>query len=228
MRAAAKPPQRDAEDAAAAIVQQDASPAKAGRIRRAQEGAILEAAERVFARAGFAGTSMSEVALAAGVPKSTVHYYFGTKDALYRAVLANILALWLEGLDVIEPAADPAAALRHYIGHKMRLVAERPDASRVFANELLYGAPQIGELLRSELRALMRGKARVVRSWIAQGKMAPVDPLHLFFSLWAMTQTYADFESQVSAVTGQAFNARSLRRATLHVETFVLRACGLA
>ncbi|MEC5385707.1 TetR/AcrR family transcriptional regulator [Uliginosibacterium sp. H3] len=202
--------------------------AKAGRIRQAQESTILQAAEKVFARAGFAGASMSELALAAGLPKSTLHYYFGTKEALHRAVLANILELWLVGMDAIAPDAEPRDALCRYIRHKMVLTAERPDASRVFANELLHGAPQIGDILRNELRPLMRRKAKVVEGWIEAGRMAPVDPVHLFFSLWAMTQTYADFEPQISAVLGaETLGPRAMSRAATHVENFVLRACGL-
>ena len=217
---------RDASDDASRAV-------KTGRIRLAQEGTILQAAEKVFARAGFVGASMSELALAAGLPKSTLHYYFGTKEALYRAVLANILQLWLDGMDAIRADAEPREALKQYIHHKMRLSAERPDASRVFANELLHGAPQIGDILRGELRTLLRRKSRVINAWIADGRMAPTDPLHLFFSLWALTQTYADFEVQVAAVLGQgaedsSLSARAMHRATAHVENFVLRACGLA
>ena len=200
---------------------------KPGRIRQAQENIILHAAEQVFARAGFVGASMSELAFAAGLPKSTLHYYFGTKEALHRAVLANILEMWLEGMEVIKADADPREALTLYIRHKMRLTAERPDASRVFANELLHGAPQIGDILRSELKPLIRRKARVVKAWIAHGRMAPVDPTHLFFSLWAMTQTYADFDSQISAVLGAPLGTRAMNRAGVHVEQFVLRACGL-
>jgi TetR/AcrR family transcriptional regulator len=172
---------------------------------------------------------MSELALAADLPKSTLHYYFGTKEALHRAVLANILELWLEGMDAIVAEAEPREALSHYIRHKMQLAAERPDASRVFANELLHGAPQIGDILRGELRALMRRKARVIEGWVAAGRMAPVDPVHLFFSLWAMTQTYADFEPQIAAVLGceMPLGTRAMSRATTHVESFLLRACGV-
>ncbi len=208
--------------------QRPAAEATKGRIRQSQESVILEAAEKVFARAGFAGASMSELALAAGLPKSTLHYYFGTKEALHRAVLANILELWLEGIDAIRPDADPREALTRYIRHKMRLTAERPDASRVFANELLHGAPQIGDILRGDMRNLVRRKVRVIEAWIAEGRMAAVDPMHLFFSLWAMTQTYADFEAQVAAVLGAPLGSRAMNRAGTHVESFVLRACGLA
>lgn len=205
-----------------------ASKGRVGRIRQQHEGTILKAAEHVFARSGFQGATMAEIALRAGMPKSNLHYYFGTKVEVYRAVLAHILALWLAETDRFTPDADPGEALSHYIEAKMRLTAERPDASRVFANELLHGAPEIGDYLRGALRALVADKAVVIRGWIAAGRMAAVDPEHLFFSLWALTQTYADFETQVGAVLGRStLSPADYRRATDHVLNLVLRGCGL-
>ena len=201
---------------------------RGGRIRQQQECAILQAAEQVFARAGFQGATMAEIALRAGLPKSNLHYYFGTKAEVYRAVLGHILRLWLAETDCITPDADPREALGRYIAAKMRLTAERPDASRVFANELLHGAPEIGDYLRGELRTLVADKAQVIEGWIAAGRMAPVDPVHLFISLWALTQTYADFETQVCAVLGRtALEPADYHRATAHVQALVLRGCGL-
>ena len=199
-----------------------------GRIRRAHEAEILRAAESVFARSGFTGATMTEIAARAGLPKANLHYYFRTKQEVYRAVLSNILSLWLAGTDAIVPEAEPAEALTRYVRTKMRLTAQRPDASRVFANELLHGAAEIGDILRSELRPLVRAKAAVIDAWIAQGRMAPVDATHLLFTIWAATQTYADFESQVCAVLGvQQLKSSHIERATEHVLSFVLRGCGL-
>lgn len=199
-----------------------------GRIRQANEAEILRAAESVFARAGFNGATMAEIAECAGLPKANLHYYFRTKQDVYRAVLRNILALWLAGADHIRPEADPQEALGHYIRAKMSLTAQRPDASRVFANELLHGAHEIGDLLRHELRSLVRSKVAVIEGWIAQGRMAPVDATHLFFTIWAATQTYADFETQVCAVLGKrSLRKPDLDRATEHVLGLILRGCGL-
>jgi TetR/AcrR family transcriptional regulator len=203
-------------------------PTTTGRIRQQQESAILDAAEPVFARAGFQGATMAEIALKAGLPKANLHYYFGTKVEVYRAVLSRILKLWLAETDRITGDAAPRDALTHYIEAKMRLSASHPDASRVFANELLHGAPEIGDYLRGELRNLVAAKAEVIESWIAAGKMAPVDPQHLFISLWALTQTYADFEAQVCAVLGRRqLGPLDYQRATGHVLQLVLRGCGL-
>ena len=119
------------------------TPTSRRQTRQVNESAILRAAERVFARAGFEGATMADIADEAGLPKANLHYYFGAKRALYRAVLDAVLHDWLAPLDAITPEADPRTALRHYIELKMALAAERPHASRVFANELLHGAPRI-------------------------------------------------------------------------------------
>ncbi|MBK4734024.1 TetR/AcrR family transcriptional regulator [Noviherbaspirillum pedocola] len=199
-----------------------------GRIRQLNEAGILRAAERVFARAGYAGATMAEIATCAGMAKSNLHYYFGTKREIYRAVLTHILALWLAPTDGICVERDPKSALGEYIDAKMRLSASHPDASRVFANEILHGAPEIGDVLRGELRALIEAKAEVIRHWIAMGRMAPVDPQHLFFTIWAATQTYADFDAQVCAVLDvPALDGEGMRRAAEHVKGLVLRGCGL-
>jgi len=201
---------------------------KRGRVGQAQEEAILRAAEAVFAERGFSGATTAAIAKQAGLPKPNVHYYFRTKEALYRAVLRRILQLWLSATDTITEDADPATALRGYIAEKMRYTQRYPLASKVFANELLHGAPEIGNVLRQALRELVARKAMVIRAWIEGGQMAPVDPYHLFFTIWAATQTYADFEAQVCAVLGVSqLDADDFEHATEHLVALLLRGCGL-
>ena len=200
-----------------------------GAIRQANEARILGAGEKVFARAGFNGATMAAIADEAGLPKANLHYYFGSKSGLYEAVLARTLHDWLLPLDALLPEADPALALTTYIRAKMAMSAQRPDASKVFANELLHGAPVLGGLMRGELRIKVAAKAAVIDGWIAAGRMAPVDSTHLFFTLWAATQTYADFDQQVASVLGRkTLSARDHQRATEHVLSLILRGCGLA
>jgi TetR/AcrR family transcriptional regulator len=208
-----------------------AEPAEAqskGLIRQTNEALILLAAEKVFARAGFSGATMAAISEASGLPKANLHYYFGSKDVLYRAVLARILNDWLVPTHGITIDAEPRAALEGYIRAKMALSAQRPDGSKVFANELLHGAPVVKGLLSTELRQLVRDKSAVVQGWIDAGRMAPVDATHLFFTIWAATQTYADFDVQVCAVLGQdALAEKDYQRATEHVVALILRGCGL-
>lgn len=199
-----------------------------GQIRQANEARILAAAERVFASAGFGGATMALIAEGSGLPKANLHYYFGNKKDLYRAVLARTLQDWLAPTHSIQPGADPRRALEQYIRDKMALSQYRPDASKVFANEMLHGAPVLKTLLATELRAMVQAKAAVIAGWIREGRMADVDPVHLFFTIWAATQTYADFDEQVKAVLGRdQLDTKDHARATEHVVTLILRGCAL-
>lgn len=205
-----------------------AKPRRRTELRRDIEARILEAAEQVFAETGFEGASTSRIAALAGLPKANLHYYFGTKDALYRAVLTGILRLWLDAADGFRPTGDPAAAIEAYVRAKMEWSRTRPLASRVFANELLHGAPFLQEYLETDLKEWVETKSRVVESWVASGRMAPVEPRHLFFMMWAATQTYADFAVQVRAVLGlDELDDGAFDRASSEVVAFVLRGCGL-
>jgi TetR/AcrR family transcriptional regulator len=200
-----------------------------GHIRQANAALILEAAERVFARSGFGGATMAAIAEESGLPKANIHYYFGSKKELYRTVLDRTLRDWLAPTDGITPEADPRTALETYIRDKMRQSFQRPHASRVFANELLHGAHELKDLLHTQLSPLVREKAAVVDGWVAQGRMASVDSIHLFFTIWSATQTYADFDVQVRAVLNQedSLGTADQERATRHVVSLILRGCGL-
>ncbi len=189
---------------------------------------ILAVAEQSFAEAGFSGTTMTRLAQAAGLPKANLHYYFGTKEKLYRGVLENILALWLDDMNAITPERPPAEALAAYIRAKLAHTRARPYASKVFAAELLHGAPYLRRFLSFELRRRVAEKARVIQNWIASGLMAPVDPVHLFFNIWAMTQTYADFDVQVRAVLGvRKLGDAEFAAAEQTIIRLVLKGCGL-
>ena len=199
-----------------------------GQIRQANELLILQAAEQVFARAGFGGATMAAIAAASGLPKANLHYYFGSKEVLYRNVLAQILSDWLEPTSCITLNAEPRLAIEQYIRAKMALAKLRPDGSKVFANELLHGAPVVKALLQTDLRDLVVSKAAVIQSWVDAGRMATVNGTHLFFTIWAATQTYADFDVQVSAVLGRSkLTTKDHAEATEHVVSLILRGCGL-
>ena len=206
----------------------EASAGPRERARAQIEAKILTAAEAVFAEHGFSGASMSEIARRAGIPKPNLHYYCRTKEELYQRVLRRILDLWLGTADEIQEDADPAAALAHYIAAKVDLARRHPLASRVFANELIHGAPRLGDFLENELQAWVAKKSKVIDGWVNAGKMNPIDARHLFFMLWAATQTYADFAVQIAAVLGRkSLKSADYERAAQQTTEIVLRGLGL-
>ncbi len=181
---------------------ESAKPSKT-RIQMRNEARILDAAEHVFAEHGFRGATVDRIAARAGMSKPNVHYYFKRKADLYFAVLMRILEIWLAPLKDLDPGGDPARELRHYIAAKLRFSRDNPIASRIFATEILQGAPVLERYLGEDLRRLVERKAKVIRHWIDTGKLNDVDPYHLVFLIWAATQHYADFAPQVTAVMGR-------------------------
>jgi TetR/AcrR family transcriptional regulator len=200
-----------------------------GQKRRQNEAKILAAAEVVFAERGFAAATTSAIARLAGMPKANLHYYFRTKEVLYARVLDEILALWIQTSEAIRPEADPKTALSDYIAAKFDFSRRRPQASKVFANEILHGAPRIRRRLGGDLKAWLEAKCGVIEGWIAAGRMAPVEPKHLFFIIWASTQTYADFDVQVAALLDRRrLKSGDFDAASALLRRMVLSTCGLA
>lgn len=175
---------------------------KPSRIQTENRAAIAQAAVSEFSSRGYHGATIDAIADKAGMSKPNLLYYFPSKEAIYRTVLEQIVEEWLSPLMTLDPAADPVEELRRYITLKMRMSADRPQASRLFASEVLAGAPILKDFLETRLKSLVEEKATILQGWIDDGKLAPVDPVHLIFMIWATTQHYADFEAQIDAVTG--------------------------
>jgi TetR/AcrR family transcriptional regulator len=171
-------------------------------IREENEKAILVAAEEVFAEYGFAGASTSRIAERAGIPKANLHYYFPTKKALYRRVIDNIFTIWLQAADSFDDCDDPVEALTRYIHAKMDLSRSHPMGSKAWANEIIQRAPLIQDYLETSLREWTASRVAIIRRWIADGKIAPVEPHYLLYMIWAMTQHYADFGHQITTLNG--------------------------
>ncbi|MBC2884379.1 HTH-type transcriptional regulator RutR [Ochrobactrum sp. CM-21-5] len=195
----------------------------ATRIQGINRRLILDAALEVFSTYGFRGSTVDQIAEKAGMSKPNLLYYFPRKQNIYVTVLEDTLATWLEPLEHIDPDGDPLEELRRYIALKLEMSAKKPEASRLFANEILHGAPAISEFLKGHLKELVDEKAAVIHRWIAEKRIAPVDPYHLIFTIWAVTQHYSDFAVQVSAILGKrADDPNFYEEATRSVSAIIL------
>ena len=172
------------------------------RIQARNRAAILEAALDVFSAHGFRGATLDQIAAAANLSKPNLLYYFPSKDAIHDALLAGLLDTWLDPLRALDPEGEPLEELLAYVRRKLEMSRDLPRESRLFANEIVQGAPRIHATLSSDLKSLVDEKARVLTGWMAAGRIARVHPHHLIFSIWSLTQHYADFDVQVRAVLG--------------------------
>ena len=199
------------------------------KIRRKNVEKILLAAEKVFAEQGYAGTKMADIAKQAALPRSNLHYYFSTKDELYREVLVNLLDTWgLEGA-CFEKFDDPRVVLTSYIMEKMNHSRTRPHGSKLWANEIMRGAPLFQDMLDEHMAKGAKLMELKIRQWVDDKRINPVEPSALLYMIWASTQHYADFDYQVCALNGhQPLSDQQFYQATQTITAVILRGVGLS
>jgi len=172
------------------------------RIQVKNSETILDAALDVFSAHGFRGATLDQIAEVAGLSKPNLLYYFASKEAIHLELLNKLLVTWLDPLRAMDPDGDPLREIMAYLRKKLEISRDYPRESRLFANEILQGAPHMRHAIEGELKTLVEEKTVVLQAWMDQGKIAPLPPVHLIFSIWALTQHYADFDVQVRAVLG--------------------------
>ena len=172
------------------------------RIQNEKREIILDAALDVFSAHGFRGATIDRIAEAAAMSKPNLLYYFRRKQDIYETLMQRLLETWLAPLKELDDAGDPLAELAGYIRRKLEMARDYPRESRLFANEMLRGAPRVRPMLEGDLKDLVDAKAKIIRGWMEKGTIARTDPVHLIFAIWATTQHYADFDVQVRAVLG--------------------------
>lgn len=185
--------------AALAAAADDGAPRQT-RIQKQNRRRILEAALEVFSAVGYSGATIDRIAEAAGLSKPNLLYYFPSKEAIHAELLTGLLEVWLQPLLDLDPEGDPLEQVLAYVHRKLAMSRDMPRESRLFAAEVFEGAPRLSPILQGRLKHLVADTAAVIHGWIAAGRLAPVDPVHLIFAIWSTTQHYADFEVQVRAV----------------------------
>jgi len=170
------------------------------RIQKKNREAILDAALKVFSDHGFRGATLDQIASTAGLSKPNVLYYFASKEAIYTALLSGLLETWLDPLRAIDPEGEPVEEILAYVMRKLDMSREFPRESRLFANEIVQGAPRILDQIEGPLKSLVDDTSEMFRGWTRDGRLAEIDPHHLIFSIWATTQHYADFSAQITGI----------------------------
>jgi len=201
---------------------------KPGRIRVENMAKIIEVAEKIFVKHGYRGASMQMIANKADLPKANIHYYFKSKDKLYAEVLTKIIGSWNSELQDISVDDDPAEVLERFIYKKVELSYKYPQASKLFALEIIQGAPHLKEYVRSDMRQWVRDKAKIFQTWMDQEKIKKVDPVHLIFLIWSSTQHYADFETQVLTIMNRAeYEEEDIETISKFLSSVILTGIGL-
>lgn len=199
-----------------------------GNIRQKNKTLILTAAKEEFVNHGFKGASIKRIAERAKIPRANIHYYFIDKTDLYRQLLAGILDTWNTRYDTLNADVDPEIALTAYIRSKVMYSRDDPNASRIFASEIIHGAPVLRDYLSGDFKLWIRAKVAVIESWIEKDLMDAVNPYHLLFLIWSSTQHYADFNVQVLAgLNQQKMSEADFDAVVNSLTSIILKGCGI-
>jgi TetR/AcrR family transcriptional regulator len=199
-----------------------------GDIRKKNKALILNAAKKEFVTFGFKGASIKRIAERANIPRTNIHYYFANKMELYQELLSNIVSIWNSKFDSLNINDDPKTALTAYIRSKVMYSRDDPDASRIFASEIIHGAPVLNDYLNTDFKVWVKTKVDVIQHWSEQGLIDDINPYHLLFLIWGATQHYADFNVQVlAAMDKQKMDEGSFEAIVDSITTIVLKGCGV-
>jgi TetR/AcrR family transcriptional regulator len=157
---------------------------------------ILAGAIAEFAANGLIGASTQRIADRAGITKTRLHYYISSKEDLYEDALEHVTKAWVEVFDGITTTEDPRAFMASYIERKLRFCLQNPDAVRLFAKEVMRGAPMLLDRFAGS-RETMQKASLLINSWADAGLIRRVDPVLLQFHIWAMTEHYALRQTEV-------------------------------
>ena len=202
--------------------------AEVGDIRKKNKALILNAAKKEFVTFGFEGASIKRIAERANIPRANIHYYFANKMELYQELLSNIVSIWNSTFDSLNMNDDPKTVLSAYIRSKVMYSRDDPDASRIFASEIIHGAPVLNDYLSTDFKVWVQAKVDVIQYWIKQQLIDDINPYHLLFLIWGATQHYADFNVQVLAAMDKAeMDEQSFDAVVNSITTIVLKGCGV-
>ena len=199
-----------------------------GAIRQKNKAKILSAAKQEFVTYGFKGASIKRIAERAELPRANIHYYFENKDDLYKQLLNEILAMWNSNYETLNGEHTAKVSLSAYIRTKVMYSKTDPDASRIFASEIIHGAPHLTPYLSDEFKVWVQDKVSVIQSWIDDGQINAVNPYHLLFLIWGATQHYADFNVQVTSAMDKAeMTDKDFEEVVSSLTNIILTGCGI-
>jgi AcrR family transcriptional regulator len=194
------------------------------------QDSILDAAERLFARQGFAATTIKQIGKEAAVNPALLYYYYDSKETLYRAMLQRILGqLLTRGTEGIEGAASHAERIRAFVRAQARLLGEHPHFPQLLVRELVdHKAAHAEQAITSTAAGAFRRLCEVIEAGQRDGAFRrSLDPRFTAISIIAQVAYFAIARPAVGLLLGLGTSGppRALsEQFYAHAEEFALAA----
>ena len=153
------------------------------------EERILACAEKLFLERGFDGTNMSDIALSMGINRPTLHYYFRTKDKMFRAVLARIVLSFVPRVyDIVVNSEKPVAErISQVFDAYMAIFLAKPCLPLFMAREVQRDFDFLLRMLQQEqIDRYVRKIIRALEAEMDAGKLKKVPLRTLFYTFYGL------------------------------------------
>jgi TetR/AcrR family transcriptional regulator len=185
---------------------------------------LVDEAVRHFGKRGYDGTSLDQVASAAGVRKQTLLYYFPTKEALLEACMAEVSARVAETLSQALAAQESnAKKAETVIRAVFRLAEEWPEFPQ-FIREAGRMSPEVIQRFAQGLEPLRLRAIGFLKNAMGEGQIRRQDPALLLFTLYTAVVGSLTEAGVLRAVVGEDKGRMALRRREQEVIAFVRNA----
>lgn len=188
---------------------------------------ILAAAEGLFAARGFAGTSVRDIARSAGVNGAMIHYYFGNKEGLYRAIIetaaSTVQALLMTATSGAQTLEE---TLCRFVTEYAKYIFSHPNLARVLHRELLAGGAHLKRMMQPATNYKILREA--LSDALKQGEMRKIDIDLAPISLMGMIVVFQLIQPVIPiAVDGGGYDESFIKRLSDHtVDLFLHGAIG--
>jgi TetR/AcrR family transcriptional regulator len=206
-----------------------AAPAIARRDPAGSRAALIEAAVAEFARRGFEGARVDEIAAAAGVNKQLVYHYYGSKQGLYLAALESVYVQIREKERRLSLGElEPREAMAQLVGFSFDYLLEHPEFIALLADENRNKGVHVleSEKLREMHTPFRDMLAATLRSGAEAGVFrSDFDPVNVYISIAGISYFFFSNNHTLSAIFGRKLGSRAaLAARRRHVIAFTLNA----
>lgn len=187
---------------------------------------ILLVAERIFAEAGLEGSRMEAIAAGAGVNKALLYYYFKSKEALFRAVMEDVLTKGHQrSMALLARGGSPRETLLRYLGDHFDAISSHPDYCLLFMRFMMSDTRLARRLIQKLFLPRSQKVAALIRQGIRRGEFRAVDSRQTALSLNALIVFYFTFAPMLKALTSfDPFRKANLEKRKREILDFVRHA----